>query len=133
MNDWKKAEKDFRDHWKRYGKNAVVFRLPDTAAAKATGGKGAFLQDQPADFLVIWRGEMFFAEVKFSTIKDKFPLQNISRKQVAHARRVIKAGGSYYFFIKSYQYDQWFRVPAQYILTSNKAHLRWDELGEYQW
>lgn len=133
MESWKSAEKEFETFFDRYGKNAWVFRLTDTAAAKATSGKKAFVQAQPSDYIVVCQGDTFFAEVKSSGEKVSFPHSNIQKRQLAAARRVLKAGGQYMFFIKSLFFGKWFLVPAQVIISSSKKSTRWSEIAKYEW
>ena len=63
---WKQAEKDFESFMNARGKKAYVHRLTDTAQAKATGGKKAFVVNQPSDYLGVLDGNTFFGEVKTS-------------------------------------------------------------------
>lgn len=138
MQHWKKAEKDFEAFFKAMGKKAAVFRLTDTAMAKAVGGKRAFVNAQPADYIVTAEGMgTFFAEVKSTTDETSFHFGNIQKEQLAASRRCVAAGGVYLFFIKSQHLDQWFCIPAQVIhhtsLVKKRKHLKWAELKEYEY
>jgi len=131
---WKRAEKDFEGFMKARGKKAYVHRLTDTAAAKATGGKKAFVVNQPSDYLGVLDGNTFFGEVKSSTNKVSFPYSNIKTTQMAHARRIIMAGGSYLFFIKSYALDKWYIVPAQAVINNKTSKSsKWTDLTQFEW
>jgi penicillin-binding protein-related factor A (putative recombinase) len=130
---WKSAEKDFEESFKSFGKRAYVFRLTDTATAKAIAGKGAFIPAQPSDFLVVCEGDSFFAEVKSSVSKTSFPFSNISTGQINAARRVIAAGGSYVFFIRATVLNKWFRLPAQIIIANSAKSAKWPEWADYEW
>jgi len=134
MQDWKKAEKDFEKSFEPLGKKAAVFRLTDTAAAKAVAGKRAFVAAQPSDYMIVMDGQTFFAEVKSTSDETSFHFSNIQKRQIAASRRIVAAGGGYFFFIKSLARDQWFCVPAVVIHRTLKAgikHLKWDQIQEY--
>ena len=133
MQRWKQAEKDFEDHFTKYGKRAFVFRLTDTATAKATAGKHAFVVAQPSDYIVVVEGEGFFAEVKSTVDTTSFHFSNIQKAQIAASRRITAAGGTYLFFIKSEELDQWFCVPAAVVHTTlrQKKSMSWKELEQY--
>jgi len=132
---WKQAEKDFESFFKLQGKKAYVHRLTDTAAAKATAGKKAFVVAQPSDYVGVMQEITFFGEVKSSQDATSFPHKNIKRNQLAQSRRIIAAGGSYLFFIKSEHFNQWFIVPAQFFInnTAGKKSTKWVDLAEYKW
>lgn len=137
MLSWKEAEKVFEGSFKAHGKRAAVFRLPDTAVVKALAGPKAFLPAQPADYIVVCDGEMYFAEVKTTTDRDAFHFSNIQKEQMASSRRAVAAGGIFLFFIHSGAHNQWFCVPAQLIhqtmLVEKRKHLKWSEIGKYRY
>lgn len=135
MQDWKKAEKDFEDHFSQYGKAAFVGRLTDTASAKAIAGKRAFVAAQPSDYIVTVEGQTFYAEVKSTKDERSFHFSNIRKGQLTASRRVVKARGVYLFFVKSEYHGQWYCVPAQKIheVFRQKKHLTWIELEEYKY
>lgn len=132
---WKQAEKDFEGFFAKYGKEASVFRLTDTAAAKATGGKGAFVAAQPADYICVVEGQWFFAEVKSTKDTNSFHFANIRKGQIAAARRTIAAGGAYLFFVKAEEYDQWYCIPGPVITNTlrQKKSMTWTELEPYKY
>lgn len=132
MQKWKKAEKDFEAAFKALGKRAFVHRLTDTAAAKATSGKHAFVVAQPSDYLVVVEGRLFFAEVKSSSSATSFAHSGIRPSQLASARRVVAAGGEYFFFIKSEVLNKWFQVPAQRIFGSEIKSTPWTSLRDVE-
>lgn len=133
MQTWKQAEKDFEAHFSKWGKRAFVFRLTDTAAAKAIAGKKAFVAAQPSDYLVVVDGEVLFAEVKSTVDTNSFHFSNIRKAQIAASRRITAAGGTYLFFVKSEELDRWFAVPAAVIHTTlrTKKSMTWKELEPY--
>lgn len=131
--EWKSAEKEFESVLASKGKGAFVHRLTDTAAAKATSGKKAFVAKQPSDYLVVDNGFTYFAEVKSSHDEVSFPHSNIQQFQMASARRVVKAGGNYVFFIKNLHTGQWYCVPAEVIIGADKKSTRWADIETYRW
>lgn len=136
MQAWKQAEKDFEDSFDQYGKDAHVCRLSDTATAKATGGKRAFIAAQPSDYIVTLKGETFFAEVKSTVDDGAFHFNNVRKQQMAASRRTAKAGGTYLFFIKSLYHMQWYCVPAQVVhetIKSGKKHLTWSQMEPFKY
>lgn len=133
MEKWKAAEKEFESAFTLKGKGAFLHRLTDTAAAKATSGKKAFVAKQPSDYLVVDNGHTYFAEVKSSHDEVSFPHSNIQPYQMASARRIVKAGGTYVFFIKNLLTGQWYCVPAEVIVASEKKSTRWADIESYRW
>ena len=133
MQHWKKAEKDFEASFAQYGKEAAVFRLTDTAMAKANGG--GFVAAQPADYIVVLKGQWFFAEVKSTKDPKAFHFNNIRKGQIAASRRTVAAGGTYLFFVKSEELNQWFCIPAHVVHTTlrQKKSMTWNELEPYQY
>lgn len=132
-NTWKTAEEQFVDHFESRGKGAFVHRLSDTAAAKAIAGKRAFTVAQPSDFIVTIPDGTFYAEVKSTKDAEAFHFSNIRKGQMAASRRIVKAGGLYFFFIKSIFDQLWFCVPAQAVHDATKKHLTWQELEPYKY
>lgn len=130
---WKTVEREFEGAFAKKGKGAFVHRLTDTAAAKATSGKKAFVKAQPSDYLVTDDGHTFFAEVKSSHDEVSFPHSNIQPYQMASARRVTRAGGSYVFFLKNLNTGRWYCVPAEVIIASEKKSTRWADIEPYRW
>lgn len=133
MQDWKIAENQFVDHWKKFGKRAWVHRFSDTAQAKALNGKNAMAPSQPSDFLVCHEGFSFLAEVKSSADKVSFPHSAIQQKQMNCAKMSVAAGGAYFFFIKSQHLQKWFCLPASVIVLSATKSTKWSSVSEFEW
>lgn len=130
---WKRAENDFETFFASYGKKASVFRLTDTAMAKATGG--GFVATQPSDYICIVDGQWFFAEVKSTKDPNSFHFSNIRKGQIAASRRTVAAGGLYFFFVKAEVDNQWYCIPAQVVHTTlrQKKSMTWAELKDYKY
>lgn len=133
MQIWKATEKEFESAFAIKGKSAFVHRLTDTAAAKATSGKAAFVAAQPADYIVTDNGHTFYAEVKSCKDVVSFPHSNIRPYQMASARRIIKAGGDFCFFIKNLNTDTWYCVPAEVIVAAESKSTKWADIEIYRW
>lgn len=109
-----------------------MHRLSDTAAAKAIAGGRAFTVAQPSDFIVTVPEGTFYAEVKSTKDQEAFHFSNIRKGQLAASRRVVKAGGLYFFFIKNVIEMQWYCVPAQVIHQHPVKHMTWQDLEPYK-
>ena len=136
MQDWKKAEQDFVNHFKAMGKRASCHRLVDTAMAKALGGKNAFMPEQPSDYIIVLDSQTFFAEVKHTVDEDRFHFSNIRKGQMVASRKIVKAGGLYFLFIKSAHLNQWFCVPAHVVHMAKeerRGSLTWTEMEPYKY
>ena len=130
---WKSVEQEFEGTFAEKGKGAFVHRLTDTAAAKAINGRKAFIAKQPSDYIVTDNGFTYYAEVKSSHDEVSFPHSNIQQYQLASARRITKAGGTYVFFIKNLLTGQWYCVPAEVIIGADKKSTRWADIETYRW
>lgn len=130
---WKSAEDEFVESFEARGKGAFVHRLSDTAAAKAIAGNRAFTVAQPSDFIVTIPEGTFYAEVKSTKDELAFHFSNIRKGQMAASRRVVKAGGLYFFFIKKVLDQQWFCVPAAVVHAAPLKHLTWSDLEPYKY
>ena len=133
MEAWKKAENDFKNAFSALGKEAVVLRFSDAAEAKVLNGKFAKARAQASDFLVVVRGETFFAEVKSSEEKVSFPHSNIRPHQWARSKQIMLAGGRYFFFVKAEAYGVWYRIPAEILHASERKSTRWSDIERYSW
>ena len=131
-NDGMTSEDIFDAHWTLKGKAAANYSFTDTRKLRGAGGKG-FANARPSDRIVTFNGEMFFAEVKSTQNKTSFPYSNIEPSQMGWARRITAAGGLYFFFIHALVPNQWFRVPAEYVLTSDKRSANFKEIAHYEW
>ena len=126
------SEQIFDAHWKNKGKRASVVTFTDTRKLRGAGGTG-FANARPSDRLVTYQGRTFFAEVKSTSEKVSFPYSNIEPMQIGWAKKIVAAGGEYFFFVHALHTDQWFKVPAQFVLTSDKRSAKFTELSPYIW
>ena len=133
MKNWREAEKEFAIYFLNKGKKCYLHRLEDTKAIRGRTKGTGFTMAQPADYIVIEDGCMFYAEVKFSQNENSFPFGSIQKSQMNAARRIIAAGGNYYFFIYSTHVGTWFKIPVSVILNHTKKSLRWTEISQLEW
>lgn len=118
------AQKMFEDAVKKkYGKTAFLHRLPDTSDIRARyqGKTVAHLPKQPADYHIIAQGQSFYAEVKGTTNKTRFPFSQLEAAQLAGMKKVLAAGGEYVIFVYSFEEKSWYRISAQMILSRKDA------------
>lgn len=133
---WKDAEDQFEKYWKQFGKNATVYAFQDTREAMGTtGSRRVFTQSRPSDFLVTHDGHTFFAEVKSCSSHSSFAFSNIRDDQWKYAILHTAAKGLYLFYIKWEVNDQWYKVPASFLISLKNAgekSVKWEALDEYR-
>ncbi len=85
--------------------------------------------------MLTWKGVTHWLEVKSSENKTSFPLANISSTQLASAKQVVVAGGSYVFALHNLNTNDWFWVLAQdlFHLAGDKSSVKWKDLQPYRW
>lgn len=114
---------------KRLPAGAFCHRLVDTKAARN------IVNNQPSDFLVVYQGGMWLAEVKLCNNATSFPFDNISTSQKSAAAHVTRQQGNYIFHILNGSNIQWYDVPAKAIITAildGRKSLKWEELEIYR-
>ena len=128
------SEKVFEAKFKSLGKRAFVYRFPDMKEVRGRTKNGAvWMRKQPSDYLVTENGVMYYAEVKSSEAKISFPFSNIKAYQIGAARQQMAASGLYFFFLHRLDTGDWYKVPAELILNSDKSSVRWADLDSYRW
>lgn len=135
-NTGKPSEQSFEAHFAAFGKRAFVHRLVDAAEIRGRTGKVGEARPQPSDYIVVFDGQTFFAEVKSTTHERNFSFSLLRPTQSAAAKQVLSAGGSYLIFIhKLAGQPQWYQVPYSFIQQSkslNKGSLSWQELTQWK-
>jgi len=138
-NDGKDTEKIFDNLYKEemaLTKSFVFYKFIDTHAARN------LVTNQPSDRLAIYNGQTYLVEIKSSNDVARFPLKNISSKQIGHAQRWSFAGAKSIFIIHRIPTNEFYFVPFSEVLAkakSKKASWRWEELQfykqckEYKW
>lgn len=134
MKDWSKAEKAVYKYFSEE-KGSFIYRFSDThdvnAQLKRFGEnkKMVFTEKKPSDFLVVFHGRMFFAEVK-STENVKGVTSSLFKEQVGLRNRIVKASGAYFYFIYSIFNKKWYVVPAFEIMSN--PNRKWEQLKYYE-
>jgi penicillin-binding protein-related factor A (putative recombinase) len=126
------SEKIFDDYWASFGRRAALVKFEDAAALYGKNKRPVANAAKPSDRLVTFEGETFYAEVKSTIDPRRFGFNKIRKTQRGYAKQITAAGGRYDFYIHSLHLDQWFRVPAQVILTTEAKSLSWEELKPYE-
>lgn len=123
-NDGKSTEALFDELYEN-DSSIVWYKFVDTFRARN------FVPDQPADRMLISNGQTWLVEIKSSIDLVRFPLKNISKKQVGHGRKWQKAGAKEVFIIHNIPNNDFYFVPFRYINEAFKASqssIKWDEL-----
>jgi penicillin-binding protein-related factor A (putative recombinase) len=131
-NTGKDSEASFRELFRSYGKDAFLHRLTDASDIYGMTGEAANADSQPSDFIVVCRGQTYFAEVKSTQNKTSFPFSLLRPTQSAHALQITKAGGGYQIFVLSIALGKWFVVPydtIQVVKAQGRASLKWGEMN----
>ena len=127
-----KAQDTFKELMMR--RKAFVHRLPDPSDVAMIAGRRVKLPAQPADFVVCWKGEMFYAEIKSSANNTVFPLAGIRQSQRASAKETTLQNCIYIFYIYSAYNDLWYEVQAQFILDlimNGSKSIPWKDLDNF--
>ncbi len=131
-NDGKLTERifdaQFKDETAR-DINFVYYKFIDSHAARN------LVQNQPADRLIIYMGTVILTEIKSSYDPMRFPLKNISKKQIGTGRRWVAAGTKSMFIIHRLQTNEFFFVPLTEVLKkmdSGHKSWKWSELEYFK-
>jgi penicillin-binding protein-related factor A (putative recombinase) len=123
-NDGKETEKIFDDLYKT--KPGIVwYQFTDTYKARNV------VDAQPADRLLIYQGQAWLIEIKSTIDEKRFPLKNISKKQVGAGRYWQAAGAREYFIIHQKVWNKFYFVPFTIIndfFKEGRSSIFWDEI-----
>jgi hypothetical protein len=123
----------FESYFASLGKRGYCHRFTDLSDLRGLNkGKALVAEAQPSDYLVVEDGEMYCAEVKSTTGKN-FSTGQIETSQRNHAKRILAAGGRYYFIIHDKQNNDWYKVPAIVFTEATKTVFHWVDLTPYRW
>lgn len=79
----------------------------------------AFFEKQSTtDYNGIFAGHYFDFEAKSTNSKTSFPLNNISKHQIVHLEKVLKAGGIGFFIIQFTVFNENFVIDAKYVIEA---------------
>lgn len=107
----------------------MFYKFVDSSAARN------MIQAQPADRMIMHKGHMWLVEIKSSMDPVRFPLKNISKKQIGYGKRWQGAGASSIFIIHRIETDEFFFVPLSEVLDklkSKSASWHWSELEPFK-
>lgn len=127
-NTGKQSEGNFEDLIRKLGKKAYLLRLLDRSDVKGSPD----MPKQPCDYVLVNNGNTAFVEIKSTVSTTGFRKSNIKKTQSAAAERILKAGGSYLFFIYSIAKKLWYCVPLSFILSHQKSEISWRDLDVYR-
>tara|TARA_X000001388_G_scaffold60537_1_gene45924 strand:+ start:11851 stop:12303 length:453 start_codon:yes stop_codon:yes gene_type:complete len=130
QNTGKPSEDIFADNLKMLG--AHVYRFEDHADVNKGRIRKRIVSSKPSDFIITLGGVTAYAEVKSIAESPRFDFSRIEKRQWREATKVTKAKGYYFFYLHFLSIDEWFRVPASYILNATKKSLRYDEISHLQ-
>lgn len=133
-NSGKATEKLFQQALKPHGKNVFLFRFDDAADIRGRTGVAGYTKSQPADYLLTWYGETFYAEVKSCNNPRRFPFSQIRTSQRAAAKMQGAAGGAYWIYVYSLVNERWYRMPWQVVAALEDRGTKsreWDQSWEY--
>lgn len=127
-NDGKDSEALFDDIY--VTKHGIIwYKFVDTHRARS------FVPTQPADRLLIHRGQAWLVEIKSSIDPVRFPFKNISKKQVGYGRYWRIAGAKEVFIIHHLITDNFYFVPFDIVdqwFKDSKASIKWEELLQFK-
>lgn len=134
----KPSEKDFVDAVRALDPWAYVHRFTDAAHLYGLNKRLIIAPDQPSDYLIVSKGSSQLAEVKSTRKATSFAFGAIRKGQMANAKMIIKAGGTYNFYVNrtddsNKPTEDWFRVPASVVDATPKRSLNWGELEVFRW
>jgi len=127
-NDGKASEKIFDEIYKRKA-GIVWYSFVDTFRARS------FINAQPADRLLIYKGQAWLVEIKSTIDAVRFPLKNISKKQVGFGRYWRTAGALEVFIIHHLVTNKFYFIPFSLVdewFKEGRSSIKWDELLVWQ-
>lgn len=127
-NNGKLSEKLFDDMY-TFKPGVVVYSFVDTHRARN------FVPTQPADRLLIYEGQAWLCEIKSSMDKVRFPLKNISKKQVGYGRFWRTAGAKEVFIIHHIVTDKFYFIPFNLVdewFKEGVSSVKWDDILVWQ-
>lgn len=113
------------------------YRVADTTSFRQISEK-IYMLKQPCDYVVVFKGKIYFLELKSSHNKTSFALKYIRSHQITSLLRAEKAGALSYFLINDRSRARHFMCYAirpsyidSYIKNSVQKSIKWDKLREH--
>ena len=91
-----------------------VVKVDYSKGAKIT--HAYFEEQSTTDYNGVYKGRYIDFEAKNTKNKTSFPLNNITKHQIEHLKRVIKHGGIAFFIIQFELLDKVFIIDASYVI-----------------
>ena len=91
-----------------------VVKVDYSKGAKIT--HAYFEEQSTTDYNGVYKGRYIDFEAKNTKNKTSFPLNNISKHQIEHLKRVIQHGGIAFFIIQFELLDKVFILDASYVI-----------------
>lgn len=134
-NTGKPSEDEWQQILRRFGKRVFIHRNTDAADVRGRSSSQvkATVPSQPSDFVVVIDGDCHFAEVKSTIDQRSFKRSSIRTTQLAAARMILAAGGSYIVYVHRLATGDWYKIPIAAILADSRATFKWAELQPYKW
>ena len=91
-----------------------VVKVDYSKGAKIT--HAYFEEQSTTDYNGVYKGRYIDFEAKNTKNKTSFPLNNITKHQIEHLKKVIKHGGIAFFIIQFELLDKVFIIDASYVI-----------------
>ena len=110
------------DYYRDHDICLITKRPTPINVVKVDYSKGAkithayFEEQSTTDYNGVYKSRYIDFEAKNTKNKTSFPLNNITKHQIEHLKRVIKHGGIAFFIINFEALDQVFLLDASYVI-----------------
>lgn len=136
-NTGKPSEQAFEAAVAAAGKRAWCYRIKDAASIRGiTGRLGHGIDATPSDYILVWDGETYFAEVKSTQHETRFEFSLLTRGQTGHYPQIQAAGGRYIIFLHRLTTGQWYMIPmsdvVQHTATTGQKSIPWTDMEKYK-
>lgn len=131
-NTGKSSEDLFEAYFHEQG--YFVHRFQDYADINAGRQRAKrVVGSQPSDYHLTKGLFGEYAEVKSISKGKSFPFSRIERKQWITATKVNAIHGQYFFYLHFMESGVWYRVPASFVLESEKKSANESELQRFSY
>ena len=110
------------------------FRLYDTKSFRLIS-ENIFAYKQPSDYVAVFKGKVYFLELKSTHSDTSFSFRYIRQHQMDSLLRADKAGAKSFFVINDRSTKRHFKSYAvkastlnDFINSTDKHSIKWDEL-----
>ena len=110
------------EYYKEHGVCLITKRPTPINVVKVDYSKGAkithayFEEQSTTDYNGVYRSKYIDFEAKNTKNKTSFPLNNITKHQIEHLKRVIAHGGIAFFIIQFELLDEVYILDASYVI-----------------